>query len=104
MSSDMAIIPVSPSPLEIWSVGGTVNLLKEARKVNEKLTGEILITRKMADTNMAQDVRDALNNYGLEILSTEILQRGAYVRKPYVLEKIGMAIKGELRKAEAPGP
>ena len=31
------------------------------------------------------------------------LGAGAYVRKPYMLEKIGLTIKGELRKAEAPG-
>jgi len=30
------------------------------------------------------------------------LGAGAYVRKPYLLERIGLAIKGELTKAEAP--
>ncbi|MGA3207658.1 MAG: PAS domain S-box protein [Syntrophales bacterium] len=31
------------------------------------------------------------------------LGAGAYVKKPYMLEKIGLAIKGELTKAESPG-
>ncbi|MGZ3607588.1 MAG: response regulator transcription factor, partial [Syntrophales bacterium] len=31
-----------------------------------------------------------------------VLGAGAYVRKPYVLERIGLSIKDELTKAEAP--
>jgi len=79
VSSDTVILPIGPSPLDIWSAGETVALIREARKINRKLTGKILIARKIPNTRIGREIREALDGYGLSILNTEISQRIAFV-------------------------
>jgi chromosome partitioning protein len=77
--SNLAIIPVSPSPLDIWSAREMIHLLQELKKERKKLSGRILICRKIVGTRVGREVREALENYGMDIFQTEIHQRIAYV-------------------------
>jgi chromosome partitioning protein len=77
--SRLAIIPIGPSPLDIWSSKETVSLLREAKRQNRNLTGKLLITRKIPTTRLAREARDATETYDLEVFQTEICQRIAFV-------------------------
>lgn len=77
--SDLAIIPVGPSPLDIWSSRETVNLVKLSKKHNNKLSCKITINRKIVGTRIGREARQALESYGLEIFNTEICQRVAHI-------------------------
>jgi len=79
MCSSLAIIPVSPSPLDIWSCREMVHLVKETRKQKRNLAGRLLICRKIVGTRIGREAREALEMYGMEIFQTEISQRIAYV-------------------------
>jgi chromosome partitioning protein len=80
MASHLAIIPVGPSLLDIWSTEETVNLVREARGYNKKLRGNLLISKKIVGTTPGREVREALQTYKMGILETEISQRIAYVK------------------------
>ena len=77
--SNLAIIPVSPSPLDIWSAREMVHLLQELKKQRRNLSGRMLICRKIVGTRVGREVREALENYRMDIFQTEIHQRIAYV-------------------------
>jgi chromosome partitioning protein len=77
--SNLAIVPVGPSPLDIWSAREMVNLIRELRKEKRNLSGRLLICRKIVGTRVGREVREALENYQMDILQTEIHQRIAYV-------------------------
>ena len=77
--SKLAIIPVGPSPLDIWSSKETLSLLRVARKRNRKLIGKLLITRKIPTTRLAREAREATETYKMKVFDTEISQRIAFV-------------------------
>jgi chromosome partitioning protein len=77
--SDMAIIPVGPSPLDIWSSRETIALIAKAARRNRKLSGRMLICRKIVRTRVAREVREALESHGFKVFNAEISQRIAFV-------------------------
>jgi chromosome partitioning protein len=79
MCSNLAIIPASPSPLDIWSCREMVHLVGEIRKQKRNLSGKLLICRKIVGTRIGREVREALELYGMDVFQTEINQRIAYV-------------------------
>lgn len=88
VSSDIVIIPVGPSPLDLWSANETISLIKEAQKFNKKLKAKILISKKIPNTRIGREVREALEGYGLEVMETEISQRIAYVESMIAGESV----------------
>jgi chromosome partitioning protein len=79
LASKLAIIPIGPSPLDIWSSKETIDLIKQARKYNRKLSSKIVISKKIVGTRIGNEARQALESYGLDIFATEMCQRIAHV-------------------------
>ena len=78
-ASDLAIIPIAPSSLDIWSSRETIELVTGVGRKRQRLAARLLVYRKIPGTRLAAEARDALNSYGLDIFKTEISQRIAYV-------------------------
>jgi chromosome partitioning protein len=78
-AADMAIVPVAPSPLDIWSASETVDLIRSMKRRNRKLRPRLLVYRKVTGTRIGRQASEALNNYGFPVLKTEITHRIAYV-------------------------
>jgi chromosome partitioning protein len=78
-ASNLAILPIGPSPLDLWSSRGTVSLIKEVRKVNKRLRAKMLVCRKIVGTRLGRDAKDALGILKRQIFEQEIHQRIAYV-------------------------
>jgi len=77
--SDLAIVPLAPSILDIWSSRTTIGMIEEAKKVNPKLEGRLLVSRKVPRTRLGRDGREAIAALEMEVFQTEISQRIAYV-------------------------
>jgi chromosome partitioning protein len=77
--SNLAIIPIAPSPLDIWSSKETIALVNSLGKKYRKLNAKILIYRKIPGTRLGKEAREAMGSYDLDILSTEISQRIVFV-------------------------
>lgn len=79
MASDLVVVPVQPSPYDVWAAQETIDLLHEAVVYKELLKSVFAINRKIANTVIARDVLAALGEYeGVAVLATEIVQRVAY--------------------------
>lgn len=77
--SDQTIVPVSPSPLDIWSANDTVEQIRQVMKRNKKLRAGLLVYRKISGTRIGKEARAALDGYGLPVFNTEITQKIAAV-------------------------
>ncbi len=76
--SNLTIIPVSPSPLDINSARSTIGLIEEgASRGATKSKVYLLISKKIVGTNLAKEARDTCQMLKLPILKTEISQRVA---------------------------
>ncbi len=78
-ASDLAIIPVSPSSLDIWACKETLNLIDTLRAQHTELQSKFLINRKVPGTRVGRQVREALHEFETDILDTELHQRVAFV-------------------------
>jgi chromosome partitioning protein len=77
--SNLAIIPIAPSPLDIWSSKETIAQVNSLGKKYRKLNAKILIYRKIPGTRLGKEAREAMGSYDLDILATEISQRIVFV-------------------------
>ncbi|MBI1380961.1 MAG: AAA family ATPase [Planctomycetaceae bacterium] len=77
MASDVVIVPVQPSPYDVWAAKEVVELLHEARVYKPDLKSAFAINRKIVNTALGRDVLDALAEYPLPVLRAAICQRVA---------------------------
>lgn len=75
MASDLVMIPVQPSPYDIWAADEVVKLIEEARVYKENLKSVFAVNRKIANTAIGRDVGDALAAYPLPVLKAFVTQR-----------------------------
>ena len=78
MAADVVLIPVQPSPYDIWAAKEIVDMLNEARVYKEKQKSAFVINRKIVNTAIGRDVAEALAEYQLAVLSSAISQRVAF--------------------------
>lgn len=74
-TANIAIMPVSPSPFDLWSGLDMLGAIQEIKPLNQKLTAYLLVSRKVPNTVLGRQVREALAEYEQPILKTEICQR-----------------------------
>jgi chromosome partitioning protein len=75
MAADMVVIPVQPSPYDVWAAEEIVTLVKEASVFKENIKCVFVINRKISNTVIGAEVREALAEYDFKTLSTAIHQR-----------------------------
>ncbi len=75
MASDLVLIPVQPSPYDIWASQEVVSLIQEAVIYKPELKAAFVINRKIPNTAIGRDVESALAEFDLPVLSTTIGQR-----------------------------
>jgi len=78
LASDLIVIPVQPSPYDIWAADEVVCLITEARDFRPELLVAFAINRKIANTVIGRDVGRALEQYPISVLPTQITQRVTY--------------------------
>ena len=77
--SDLAIIPVSPSSLDLWACTETLKMIETVRARHPGLEVKFLVNRKISGTRTGREIRDALKGFNTMILEAELCQRIAYV-------------------------
>ena len=75
MAADMVLIPVQPSPYDIWAADEVVKLIEEARIYKEGLKAAFVVNRKIANTAIGRDVGEALAAYPIQAMTASITQR-----------------------------
>jgi chromosome partitioning protein len=79
LASNLVLIPVQPSPYDIWASSETVRLIREARQINAALEAAFLINRKIARSAIGRDAAAALARFeDIPVLEVHLSQRILY--------------------------
>jgi chromosome partitioning protein len=78
--SDMVVIPLNPSPMDMEQAARTRKLvMRHARSLGRTIPHYFLFSRKSAiATNHERSIRESLNGAGATVLSTSLLERAAF--------------------------
>jgi len=76
--SDIVVIPVQPSALDIWGCAELVEAVKLRIELVGRPRGAFLITRQIIGSALASDAQAALEAQGLPVLTARLSQRVAY--------------------------
>jgi chromosome partitioning protein len=78
LAADLLVIPVQPSPYDVWAAEETLKLVGEAVVLKDSLKSVFTINRKIVNTAIGRDVEEALGRYSVPILATHIHQRVSF--------------------------
>jgi chromosome partitioning protein len=78
MASDLVLIPVQPSPFDVWAAKEIVDLLNDIKPFKENLKNAFVINRKIVNTAIGRDVNEALSEYEVPVLKSQICQRVSF--------------------------
>ena len=77
--SDVVLIPVQPSPYDIWATSDLVDFIKARQEVTDgKPKTSFIITRQIKNTKLGREIKEALTEYALPIFECGIMQRQVY--------------------------
>ena len=76
VASDLVLIPVTPSPYDVWAAGELVRRVEEVRIGRPALAAHFVISRKIVGTAIGRDVRAALAEWpSVPVLPAGVSQR-----------------------------
>ena len=77
--ADFVLVPVQPSPWDIWATSDLVEIIKARQEVaNNKPLAAFVISRVIKNTKLSQEVLEALKQYELPVLNSYTTQRVIY--------------------------
>lgn len=77
--ADVVLIPIQPSPYDIWATEDTIDLIKARQQIADgQPKTALLISRQITNTKLGREVRDALNDYEVPIFTAATFQRVLY--------------------------
>ena len=77
-ASDIVVIPVQPSPYDVWAAKEIVDLITEIQVIKEDLKAVFAVNRKIVGTAIGRDVATALADYPIPVLKATLSQRVSF--------------------------
>lgn len=75
MASDVILIPVQPSPFDVWSCADIVSLIREAQQFKPDIKCAFVVNRKVGNTVISREVTKAFKELPFPLLEPSIGQR-----------------------------
>lgn len=103
-SADVALIPVLPSPVDLWASLRLPQEVEAARTQNPGLRAFLVLNQIEQRSALSAAMQDALAEFGLPVLRTPVRRRGVY--KTAALEGVSayqMGARGAAAAAEIDG-
>lgn len=98
-AADLILIPVQPSPYDIWATEDLVRSVKDRIEMTEgKTKAAFIVTRKINGTNISKDIYEELAKLDLPVLNNGTSQRVAYATS--VKEGVSV-IDGDYKNTDA---
>jgi chromosome partitioning protein len=74
---EAVILPITPSPLDIWAAADSVQLIKDFQS-KKPLSAALMVNRMQANTRLSREVFEVIKGYGLPLIKKPVRQRTAY--------------------------
>ncbi len=78
IAADLVLIPVQPSPYDVWAADAIIKIIQEAIVFKENLKSVFVINRKIVNTAIGRDVVEALAQYPYPVLKSTVSQRVSF--------------------------
>lgn len=75
---DVALIPVLPSPIDLWASLKLPQEIEEAKKVNPAIKAYLVLNQLEPSSALSAAMQEALTEFGLPVLNAGIRRRAAY--------------------------
>lgn len=80
-AADLILIPVQPSPLDIWACDSLVEMIQARQQVTDGIpSAAFIVTRAKKGTTLAREVSNAIGEYGFPILHGAIHDRTIFAK------------------------
>lgn len=75
---DVALIPVLPSPIDLWASMKLPQEIEEARKVNPDIKAYLVLNQLEPGSALSSAMHEALTEFGIPVLDASVRRRAAY--------------------------
>ncbi len=102
--ADLALIPVVPSPADLWAAVGTRQLIERIGVINQTLASRLVINASQPQIRLTRAVIDELDDFGIERLPATLASRTAFrqaMALGLAIQDLGSAAKAAAEEAEA---
>jgi chromosome partitioning protein len=78
LAADLVVIPVQPSPFDLWASAETVRLIKESSVYKGNSKSVYAINREIVNTAIGRDISETLTQSEYPVLHSHVCQRVAF--------------------------
>ena len=84
--ADLVLVPIIPSPLDMWAAVGIKQVIANVSEINDTLQARLLLNQCQPRTTLAQEAQEILPAFGIETAISKLCHRQVY-RKAAVFGK-----------------
>jgi chromosome partitioning protein len=76
--ADLALVPVIPSPLDMWAAVGIREVISNVGDISEDLTPRLVINQLQPNMTLAKEALEVLPEFRIDLCKTYMHQRQVY--------------------------
>lgn len=76
--SELALVPVIPSPSDLWAAVGIQELIERMQSINESLKARLVANMCQSNVSLNEEVLSVLKDFGVPKLESSLCLRTAY--------------------------
>jgi chromosome partitioning protein len=76
--ADLVLVPIIPSPLDMWAAVGIRQVIFNVSDINEGLKSRLVLNQCQPNTTLTQETLEVLPEFGIELAKTQIRHRQVY--------------------------
>ena len=80
IASDLVLIPVQPSPFDVWAAQDIIDIINEAVITKPDIKARFVINRLFHKTTLGAEVEDALKGFDIPVLKSIVCNRTDFAK------------------------
>jgi len=76
--ADLVLVPLIPSPLDMWAAVGIRQVIANVSDLNEGLKSRLVLNQCQPNTTLTQETLEVLPEFGIELARAQLRQRQVY--------------------------
>lgn len=76
--ADLALVPINPSPLDMWAAVGIREVIRNVGDINKELKSRLVINQCQPNTTLTRGAMNVLPEFGIKLCKTYLYQRQVY--------------------------
>lgn len=76
--ADLVLVPIIPSPLDMWAAVGIRQVIVNVSDLNEGLKARLVLNQCQPNTTLTQETLEVLPEFGIELAKAQLRQRQVY--------------------------